>query len=463
MSIPVRRISECFVKPHPFNQVSNQICHLTPWDIAMLSTHYIQKGLLFNKPATLVDQQYFMENLLEKLKHSLSLTLFHFYPLSGRLVTHKTQHPPSYTVSVDCNNSDGARFIYAALDVTISDLLSPVHTPSIFHSFFDHHEALNHDGHTMPLLSIQVTELVDGVFIGCSMNHSVGDGTSYWNFFNTWSQIFQAQSQAESHEYDVPISHQPLLNRWFPNKCSPPISLPFKHHDEFIGRSEETPLPRERIFHFSAESIATLKAKANSESNTTRISSFQSLSALVWRSITRARSPPSDQKTICRLAADNRSRMEPPLPEEYFGNCIHAVSAETTTGELLENGLGWAAWKLHMAVTNLNDRVVLEFLEGWLESPLIVQMGRFFDPYSVLMGSSPRFNMYGSEFGMGKAVAVRSGYANKFDGKVSSYPGREGGGSIDLEVCLLPHSMNALESDKEFMNAVSVFNNPLLF
>ncbi|QCE16518.1 uncharacterized acetyltransferase At3g50280-like [Vigna unguiculata] len=447
----VRRISECFVKPHPSDHFSDQICNLTPWDIAMLSVHYIQKGLLFKKPETLVDENEFIQNLLEKLKHSLSLTLSHFYPLSGRLVTHKTQNPPSYTVSVDCKNSDGARFIYATLDVTISELLSPVDTPSIFQSFFDHHKAINHDGHSMPLLSIQITELVDGVFIGCSMNHVIGDGTSYWNFFNSWSQIFQAQS----------LSRQPINNRWFPNNCIPPISLNFKHHDEFIERSEK-PLLRERFFHFSAESIAKLKAKANSESNTTTISSFQSLSALVWRSITRARSIPSDQKTTCRLAATSRSRMEPALPEEYFGNCLHAVNAETTAGELLENDLGWAAWKLHVAVKNLNDRVVLQYLQEWLDSPVIYQMGRFFEPYCVMMGSSPRFNMYGSEFGMGKAVAARSGYANKFDGKVSSYPGREGGGSIDLEVCLFPHTMTALESDKEFMNAVSEFN-PLLF
>ncbi|CAJ1973403.1 unnamed protein product [Sphenostylis stenocarpa] len=454
MSSPaVRCISECLVKPHHSNQVSNQIWDLTPWDIAMLSVHHIQKGLLFIKPSTL-HPHHFMENLLEKLKHSLSLTLSRFYPLSGRLVTHKTQHPPSYIVFVDCNNTDGARFIYATLDMTISDILSPVDVPPTIHSFFDHHKAINHDGHTMPLLSIQVTELVDGVFIGCSMNHVIGDGTSYWNFFNTWSQIFQAQShQAQAHEYDVPISYQPIHNRWFPNNCSPPINLPFKHHDEFISRSEAS-LLRERIFQFSAESIAKLKAKANSESNTTEISSFQSLSALVWRSITRARSPPNEQKTSCRLAANCRSRMEPTLPEEYFGNCLHAVEAETTTGELLENGIGWAAWKLHVAVANLNDRVVLQFLQQWLESPLIYQIGRFFDPYCVMMGSSPRFNMYGNDFGMGKAVAARSGYANKFDGKVSSYPGRDGGGSIDLEVCLLPHIMSSLESDEEFMNAL---------
>ncbi|KAJ1397375.1 Transferase [Sesbania bispinosa] len=275
--------------------------------------------------------------------------------------------------------------------------------------------------------------------------------------FNTWTHIFQAQAQGERHV--VPISPQPIHNRWFPEGCGPLINLPFKHHDEFISRFE-APKLRERVFHFSAESIAKLKAKANLESNTTKISSFQSLSALVWRSITRARRLPDDQRTSCKLATNNRSRMEPPLPQEYFGNSIYVVSSEATAGELLENNLGWAAWKLHLAVANHNDRVVRQWHKEWLESPFIYQPARFFDPYTVMMGSSPRFNMYGNEFGMGKAVAVRSGYANKFDGKVTSYPGHEGGGSIDLEICLTPDTMNALESDKEFMNAVSE-SNPL--
>ncbi|MBA0567622.1 hypothetical protein Golob_005172 [Gossypium lobatum] len=63
------------------------------------------------------------------------------------------------------------------------------------------------------------------------------------------------------------------------------------------------------------------------------------------------------------------------------------------------------------------------------------------------MTGSRRFNTYGNEFGLGKALTVRSGSAHKFDGNVSSYPGREGGRSIDLEICLSPFSMNAFESD----------------
>ncbi|KAI9106675.1 hypothetical protein K1719_022203 [Acacia pycnantha] len=407
----VRRISECFIKPPiPSN-----------------------KGLLFLKPSP-HSHLLFIDSLLNRLKRSLSLTLLHFYPLTGRLVTTPL---PSYSVFVDCHNSEGARFIYATLDMTVSHILSPVDVPSVAQSFFDHDRAVNHDFHTLPLLSVQVTELIDGVFIGCSMNHCLADGTSYWKFFNAWSEIFRA---LEGNKFDsdgvcIPISQPAIHNRWFPEGCGSLIKLPYKHHDEFIGRLEAPPL-RERIFHFTAESIAKLKAKANGESNTTKISSFQSLSALVWRCITRARSLPRDQRTSCKLSANNRSRMEPPLPEEYFGKCVHALASETTSGELLEHDLGWAAWKIHMAVANHDVKAVRELVKKWLESPMVIQ--RFFDPSSVMIGSSPRFDMYGNDFGMGKALGVRSGYANKYDGKVTSYPGREGGGSIDLEICLPP-------------------------
>ncbi|KAL0017428.1 hypothetical protein SO802_004497 [Lithocarpus litseifolius] len=449
MSTPpkIRYISECFIKPQYALEGSKRPFYLSPWDLTMLSVHYIQKGLLYNKPPPADAQEDFIKSLLDKLKQSLSVALVHFYPLSGRLVTQINENPPSSLVFVDCSNSPGAKFIYAALDMTISDILSPIDVPSIVQSFFDHDRAVNHDGHTRPLLTVQVTELKDGIFIGCSMNHCIVDGTSYWHFFNAWSEIFQAQGN------NISLTRPPIHKRWFPDG-GPILNLPFKHQDEFISRFE-APNLRERMFHFSSESIAKLKAKANAESNTNKISSFQSLSALVWRCITRARHLPHDQITHCRLAINNRARMEPHLPNDYFGNSISAGAAVTTAGELLEHSLGWAAWKLHELVANHTDKIVRGWLDNWLKSPFVYQLDRMFDPHSVMMGSSPRFNKYGNEFGMGKAVALRSGYANKFDGKVSSYPGKEGG-SIDLEMCLPPDSMSALESDEEFMDAVSL-------
>ncbi|KAL5777723.1 hypothetical protein ACOSP7_010649 [Xanthoceras sorbifolium] len=447
----VKHISEFFVKPQYVTEEMKQPHYLTSWDLAMLSVHYIQKGLLYNKPAAVDDHQDFIKTLLDSLKQSLSLTLVHFYPLAGRFKTVKNENPHSYVVFVDLNDSPGAKLIHASLDMTVADIVSPTYVPLVVQSLFDHDRAINHDGHTRPLLTIQVTDLVDGIFIGCSMNHALGDGTSYWNFFQAFSEIFQAQ---ESGAATTSISHPPIVKRWFPDGHDPIINLPFTHQDEFLSR-HEAPQLLERYFHFTTESIAKLKARANSESKTSKISSFQSLSALVWRSIIRSRRFLNDQTTSCRLAINNRLRLEPPLPQDYFGNSIQTVRGVATAGELLEHDLGWAAWKLHEAVVNQDDKTVREWVESWGQFPFIYQLGQFFDPKSVMMGSSPRFNKYGIEFGLGKAVTLRSGYANKFDGKVSCYPGHEGGGSIDLEVCLPPDSMHALESDKEFMAAVS--------
>ncbi|RWR91178.1 hypothetical protein CKAN_02032200 [Cinnamomum micranthum f. kanehirae] len=78
--------------------------------------------------------------------------------------------------------------------------------------------------------------------------------------------------------------------------------------------------------------------------------------------------------------------------------------------------------------------VVHGTLDAWVRSPVLNHLSRF-DGWSVMMGSSSRFDMHGNDFGWGRPMAVRSGYANKFDGNVTSYLGREGGGSVDLEIC----------------------------
>ncbi|KAK0576892.1 hypothetical protein LWI29_024926 [Acer saccharum] len=275
----VKHISEFFVKPHYVSEEMKQPIYLTPWDLALLSVHYIQKGLLYTKPAV-DDQEEFINTLLDRLKQSLSLTLVHFYPLAGRFKTVKSEDTKSCLVFVDLNDSPGAKLIHASLDMTVSDIVSPTYVPLVVQSLFDHDRAINHDGHNSPLVTIQVTDLADGIFIGCSLNHVLGDGTSYWNFFQAYSETFQALGSSSTTSM---ISRPPIVKRWFPDGHDPIISLPFTHQKEFLSRYE-APEILERYFHFTAESVAKLKARANSESKTSKISSFQALSALVWRS-----------------------------------------------------------------------------------------------------------------------------------------------------------------------------------
>ncbi|OMO92571.1 Transferase [Corchorus olitorius] len=407
------------------DEESKQPFYLTTWELLMLSLHYTQNGLLFAKPPLAVahnKDKDLMKNLIEKLKKSLSLALVHFYPLAGRFVTtrQENQNPPVYYVYVDCNNSPGAKLIHAAIDMTISDVVSPKYVPEAVESFFDHDRAVNHDGHSRPLLSIQVTELVDGVFIGFSISHSIVDGTSFWHFVNALSEIFQGQN--------LEISRPPVLERWFPEGHGPILNLPFTHEDEFITRFEAPGRLLRRHFHISAESVAKLKTRANSEYKllgTAKISSFQSLSAFVWKSITKARRFPKHLVTSCKLAINNRSRLEPPLSPSYFGNSVQTVKAVTTVGELLEHNLGWAAWQLHQAVANHTNESVRELVDNWLRKHFIYQPDQFL------------------------IRKVLSWQAHQ------DSTSRKGGGSIDLEVNLPPHSMHALESDEEFMAIVS--------
>lgn len=449
----IHQISKCTVKPLPLPSPGGdtlKIIHLTPWDLARLSTRYIQKGLLFSD----LPSSFCAEKIVHHLRYSLSGALHHFYPLAGRFqidpVLDNNQEVTGMTVSLSCS-CDGAEFIHAAAKtITVADVLAPsLDVPSFFQSFFPLDGAVNFDGHLLPLLAVQLTELHDGIFLGCCFNHAAGDGNSYWNFFNAWAEI--ARMGAKDGVFA--ISRPPVLDRWFVDGVSGPIKLPFCQEKDFVERYSP-PLLRENIFHFSSCSVARLKAKANEECDSNAISSFQALCSLVWRAITRVRRLPTDQKTTCSMSIQNRTRLQQPLSSNYFGNSIDMISTTVTAGKLLAHGLGWAALQLNQIVRGHTSDVIREKVKKYCDNPAVSQYGKF-DKCGVLISSSPRFEMYGCDFGWGKAVAVRSGAANKLDGKVMAYPGRDGGGSVELEVCLSPETMSALELDEEFMAAVS--------
>jgi Transferase family len=127
---------------------------MSAWDAAMLSTHQIQKGLLFKDPADLS-----LEQIIERLKSSLEEALFHFYPLSGRLrlVTCEGGGVTSH-VEVGCEG-EGAEFVHAVADgIGIADVVASdgQDLPEFLKEFFPQDLAINFDGCTNPLLSVQV-------------------------------------------------------------------------------------------------------------------------------------------------------------------------------------------------------------------------------------------------------------------------------------------------------------------
>ncbi|CAN1194398.1 Uncharacterized acetyltransferase At3g50280 [Linum perenne] len=135
----------------------------------MLSYHYIQKGDLFSKP------QFPFSSLCLLLKSSLSQTLSLFPPLAGHLST-----DPSTAKVYISGNDTGVDFLHAsAPSISIIDILESVRGPDFVNRFFALDSTVSYQGHHRPIHSVQVIELGDGVFIGCSVNHFVTDGTSF--------------------------------------------------------------------------------------------------------------------------------------------------------------------------------------------------------------------------------------------------------------------------------------------
>ncbi|KAM4080122.1 hypothetical protein ACB094_09G167500 [Castanea mollissima] len=391
---------------------------LTPWDLQLLLVDHIQKGLLFFKPTPSQEKELQASSVIDHLKNSVSRTLDIFYPLAGRLVMVENDDDKTASFFVDCNNL-GAQFVHAvADDVTVADILDPIYVPDIVNSFFLMNGVLNYQGISKPLLAVQVTELVDGIFIGCTLNHCVVDGSPFWHFFNTWSEISRGNST------DSTSQSPPIFQRCYFD-----------------------------VFHFSKKKISQLKAKANAEMGTTSISSLQAVMGHLWRAVVRSRHYKDNQEVHYRLLVGVRQRIQPPLPADYVGNAVLYGNITTTVDNLLEHGLGWAAWQINKAIASQTAEEVKKYIEDWVNSPKIFKFSAV-TSNAMITGSSPRFNVYGNDFGWGRPVAVRSGVSNKYDGKLTVFPGIEEG-SMDFEACLSPETLQAMADDAEFMEALA--------
>ncbi|KAJ0979611.1 hypothetical protein J5N97_015085 [Dioscorea zingiberensis] len=428
-------------------------------DLPMLSCHYIQKGLLFPKPPV---------PFLSLLINSLSRALSFFPALAGRLTTH-----PDDRIFISCNDA-GVDFIHAsAPSLTTADLLPACSSdvPQAFKEFFTLDYCLSYHGHVQPLTAIQITELGDGaIFIGCTVNHAIVDGTSFWNFFNAWAELcrtggFKVSSLPDFRRNYFGESKAVLR---FPDGAGPKVTF-----------SVDAPI-RERIFHFSRAAILQLKDTVNlspfkhqfsqfssaamaeiygkqmdDRKPADEISSFQSLCAQLWISVTRARKHlSSETPTTFRMAVNCRHRLAPPVDPYYFGNAIQSIPTTASVGDVVGKDLRWVAGLLHHSVVSYNDERVRKAVAEWEVAPRCFPLGNP-DGAGITMGSSPRFPMYDNDLGWGLPLAVRSGRANKFNGKISAFPGMNGDGSVDLEVCLAPETMAALLEDHQFMQYVS--------
>ncbi|KAM6598835.1 alcohol acyltransferase 9 [Cannabis sativa] len=358
--------------------------------------------LLIYKPSTRLGLEHDGSTLACLLKSALSKALVPYYPLAGRV---RTRPDGSGQLEVVCREQ-GAVFIEAVSDRTISDFTNkaPRHVTQ-WKKLLSVHVSDVLKG--APPLVVQLTLLKDGgAALGVGFNHCLIDGIGSAEFLNLFAELANRRVKSRPE----PVWERNLLDpkpgKGIPSSTSSFVTLPeFNSVPDisgFVTRFSSERLTPTTVT-FDRTSLVELKNIAQSTRLTysTTFTSFEVLSAHVWRSWARALNLPPNQTLKLLFSINVRGRVRPNLPSGYYGNAFVLGCAQTNAKDLEEMGLWYAAGLVKAAKDRVGDEHVRAVIESVSESRACP------DSVGVLIVSQwSRLGLEKVDFGLGKPAHV---------------------------------------------------------
>ncbi|XP_057982632.1 omega-hydroxypalmitate O-feruloyl transferase-like [Malania oleifera] len=325
----------------------------------------------------------------EVIRDALRKVLVQYYPLSGRLTISSEGK-----LIVNCSG-EGAVFVEAQANCAVQEIgdITKPNPLTLGKLVYDIPGAKNIL--EVPPLVAQVTKFKCGGFVlGLCMNHCMFDGIGAMEFVNSWGETARG----------LPLSVPPFLNRSLLSARNPPrIEHPHQEFAEIEDESMVGDLYKEEMlynsFCFEPEKLQKLKMKAIEGGALSSCTTFEALSAFVWRARSRALKFLPDQQTKLLFAVDGRSKFNPPLPKGYFGNGIVLTNSICKAGELLENPLSFAVGLVQKAIKKADDsymRSAIDYFEVTRARPSLAS--------TLLITTWSRLPFHTTDFGWGEPV-----------------------------------------------------------
>ncbi|KFK33373.1 hypothetical protein AALP_AA5G005000 [Arabis alpina] len=412
---------------------------LTFFDLGWLKFHPIDRVLFYHVP------ELTPSSLIPKLKSSLSATLLHYLPLAGRLVWDQTYTKPSIVSSPD----DGVYVTVAESNGDLSRLAGDKPRPATeFHPLVPE---LHVSDEMARVLAVQITLFPNqGFCLAVTSHHAVLDGKTTSMFLKAWAHNCKQEQECGSRDaltYDLipfmdrTVVQDPtgietkLLTMWVSasnNKRSLKL-FPSKVVGEDVVRVTHR-LTRENIQKLRERVVETTRAELH-------LSTFVITYAYVITCMVKARGGDPTRQVCVIFASDFRSRLNPPLPSTYFGNCIVGTGDFDLKAEpILEEGQGLGFMSAVESVSGWVKGLCSENIEKSMLSPFEafnrMEPGR----QVISVSGSTRLGIYGSDFGWGKPVKVEIVTIDK-DEAVSLSESGDGTGGVEIGVCLKKDEM----------------------
>ncbi|KAK7401991.1 hypothetical protein VNO78_13910 [Psophocarpus tetragonolobus] len=389
---------------------------LTFLDLPLAGPIYGKRQFFYKYPYS---TEHFCETTLSTLKHSLSLTLQHFFPLAGNLLC----PPPPHKPFIRSTHHDSVTLTIIESQANFSHLSS--NHPKSLKEFQDlvvpelPFSTTHDDTFIFPLVTLQATVFPNcGLCIAITYSHVI-DGKCFNHFIKSWSSICRSGGvdltllENSPMCFDRELLKDPrgleaiFLRGYFEERST--------WKDRLIGQTSERrgeDFVKATIV-FGKNDIEGLKRwaltewKRNDEFNFPQyLSKFVVVCAFVWASLVKTRcrndDEENDKEEYFLFAADCRDRLGYPIPETYFGNCLTFCDAMVKRNDLKgEDGFVKAVKAIKRAVNDMESEP-LKDAEKWRES-----FKKMFVLGSALLSAgSPNFPVYSTDFGFGRPTKV---------------------------------------------------------
>ncbi|KAL6139880.1 hypothetical protein ACLB2K_058181 [Fragaria x ananassa] len=292
------------------------------------------------------------------------------------------------------------------------------------------------------------------------MHHAILDGKTSTSFVKSWAHAckhiilnngvstdsdFSLPDQLKPF-YDRTVVHDPTglgLGSLYANEWRK-MDGPDNKRVMIWDMKAPPPESVRRIFEFTRPKIQTLRQivlDAKVSHPIVHLSTFTLVCAYMWVCLVKAQEVDAEKMTIQAFSVDCRARLDPPIPANYFGNCVTGAAGFVKAKELLgEDGLVVAVRAISEAIQGL-EKGVLNGAEVWVS-----KMKDFVQAEGVYStAGSHRFQIYETDFGWGRPKKVEVVSIDR-TGAISLSESKNGGGGIEVGVVLRKHVMEAFAS-----------------